>query len=193
MKRTLWLPPSYREVGAQQQQNRVDPNRLRWGDIYNLVLPLNSEAPNPITQQIVNAHASGLPETWTVFLFTAIDHMPPGGVAITIVYNITLGVGASTVTFPFTFFYGPAIVTPPVFSPYEIDSGTVTFGFHTMVIPAKDIQVNAVVSRSGNDSLNNIQVGAWVAPRVPAILPPSEHGHHGWMGPGFNPEHLHYK
>jgi hypothetical protein len=178
-----------------------DPNRLRWGDIYPITFPTIAEGAPAQTKQIVNARTHGLPESWTIFLYTSIDHMVPAGVSLIFTYNITIGVGASPVTFPFTFFYGPFITTNPVFSPYEIDAGTNTatgqttlFGFTTMVLPAKDIQINANVIRNGTDFVPNMcQVGAWVAPRVsfPDTLEP--HPKHPWMMSPFTPEALHYK
>lgn len=176
----------------------LDPNRLRWGDIFNInFVGSGTENPTPQTQQIVNARASGLPESWSIFLYTDISAMPPGGTSFTTTFNITIGMGATTVTFPFAFFFGPAITTDPVFSPYGVNSGTVLFGFQELVRPAKDIQINAVVSRVGIVSPTNVRVGAWVAPLVPAPLAqpgeaPARHPH-GWMGPGFHPEPLYYK
>jgi len=179
-----------------------DPNRLRWGDIFPVVIPgVVSENPAPVSQQIVNARAHDLPETWTIFLYCAIDHMPPGGVSVSIVYGITIGVGASTVTFPFTFFFGPAIVGNPTFSPYEIDSGTVKFGFTTLFLPARDIQINAQLSRSGQDTNQPCLVGAWVAPRVsfpaqPGAVERPPHTGEGlprWMPPGFEDGELRYR
>lgn len=185
-----------------------DPNRLRWGDLFNVTFAGGaSENPAPITQQIVNARATGLPETWSVFLFTAIDHDPvgtiPGGVSYTMQFNIVLGIGASPVTFPFTFFFGGGVVGGPLERPYEILSSAVVanppvilFGYKQLVIPARDIQINCLVTRSGDDA-RNIQVGAWVAPYVPAPLAlpghaPPEHQHQ-WMQSGFHPEALRYK
>jgi hypothetical protein len=175
-----------------------DPNRLRWGDLFSkLFAGTISENPAPVTQQIVNARASGLPESWTIFLYTDLDAMPPGGVSYTVTFNITLGTGAATITFPFQFFFGPAGPASPTFSPYGVLSGTVLFGFQQLTLPAKDIQVNAVIARSGLDGPRNFRVGAWVAPLVPAplALPGQEPSHreHQWMGDGFHPEALRYK
>ena len=176
-----------------------DPNRLRWGDLFpKLFIGTASENPAPVTQQIVNARASGLPESWTVFLYTDLDALPPPGAAYTVTFNITLGTGAATITFPFSFFFGLAGPASPTFSPYGVLSGTVLFGFQQLTLPAKDIQINAVIARVGNDGPRNFRVGAWVAPLVPAPLAlpgkdPPEGRPHQWMGPGFHPEGLHYK
>jgi hypothetical protein len=174
-----------------------DPNRLRWGDLFSRTFAGTiSENPAPLTQQIVNARASGLPESWTVFLYTDLDAMPPGGVSYVVQYNITLGTGAATITFPFQFFFGPAGPASPTFSPYGVQSSTVLFGFQQLTLPAKDLQINATITRSGLDGVRNFRVGAWASPLVPAPLTVPGHAppvHSEWMPPGFHPEALRYK
>lgn len=187
----------------------VDPNRLRWGDIFPVVIPGTiSEQPNPITQQIVNARAPNLPETWTFFLYCNVDRLPVGGVLVAFVYNLTIGVGAAAVTFTFTFNFGPAIVGIDTTSnPYAISSGTqaggaapILFGYKELELPAKDIQVNCQLFRFGLDGDFHCQVGAWVAPRVssPNEQPErsahtEESGQPRWMPRGFEDGELRYK
>lgn len=179
-----------------------DPNRLRWGDIISLSLP-NTPVTNPQTIQIVNARASGLPETWSVFLFTSLLE-GTGANSVSVDYQITLGVGAGTVTFDYAMNFQAA--TPvPVITPWSI-TATGSFSLATpantiytmpsLVIPAKDIQIKATVNAFIATALH-LQIGAWVAPRVPApVADPGEsppRREHPWMSPGFHPEALRYK
>lgn len=179
-----------------------DPNRLRWGDLFPLIIPGSaSEQPNPITQQIVNARAPNLPETWTVLLYCNIDKLPSGGTAVDFQYNLVMGVGATPAQFTFTFFFGSAVAgIDTTSSPYRIASGTqpggaapILFGWKTLVFPAKDIQINCQAFRFGSAADFVCQVGAWVAPRVstPHMQATGERtghdpaGGHHWMPPGF--------
>jgi hypothetical protein len=185
-----------------------DPNRLRWGDLIPSTIPGTFlEAPNPNTIQIVNARAANLPETWTIFLFCKIDHEPPGGVLVTVQYNIVIGVGAATAQFTFTFNFGPAIVGVVEPDPYSINSGPlgggaapILFGYKQLELPAMDIQINATLFRSGLDVDQLCQVGAWVAPRVSTPQPQPERSQHTnepgqprWMPHGFEDGELRYK
>jgi hypothetical protein len=177
-----------------------DPNRLRWGDLFTGVFPAAAgnqftETPTAVPYQIVNARSPGLPESWTIFLFTSIDRFPLGGTNIIVTFNVVIGVGASPVTFQYAFGFGPGLNAGGVTTnPYETDSGTggPLFGWKELVVPARDLQINARVTGTGLIIPTNTQVGAWAAPRVPAVAPahPSEHQ---WMGSGFHPEGLHYK
>jgi hypothetical protein len=188
----------------------VDPNRLRWGDLFPIKLDGTNggESPPTFTQQIVNARAPNLPETWTFFLYCNIDRLPIGGVEVDFVFNLVIGVGATPAQFTFTFRFDPAItdVTQP--NPYEIDSGTpsgafppILFGWKQLTLPAKDIQINCQIIRSGVDVADFIcQVGAWVAPRVSIPVPvperaahTSEGGGHRWMPAGFEDGEMRYK
>jgi hypothetical protein len=177
-----------------------DPNRLRWGDLFTANIPALTNVTNQ-TLQIVNARSPELPETWTVFLFAQVETVPVDPAVTSCVFKITLGVGASTVTFNYAFEFNSAFTNPPVVTPYAQFLNLLQ-GWHELTIPAKDIQIQCLVVTAGsNVNPQHVQVGAWVAPRVPLAThlahEANRGGEHerqgGWMPHGFHPEKLEYK
>jgi hypothetical protein len=198
---SLWRPPTRRAVGAQQQQSSDhDPNRLRWGDRFSLFIPNSLTVP---TLQIVNARTVDLPATWTILLYADIAQGSLDGNLVECFFKITLGVGAATTDLYYTLIFDTNNVTP-VITPWSIDaSGQVspiaddsTNSIYTMQcprIPARDIQIQCTVLSFLEVFPINMNVGAWVAPLVPAPPRDVPQPTHPWMPEGFHPEHLKYR
>jgi hypothetical protein len=201
---SLWVPPRARDVGVQQQLSHGadhDPNRIRWGDIFSITIP-TSVAGAP-TLQIVNARAPFLPGTWSVFLYASIVEGTIDGNLVDVTFLVTLGVGASTVTFYYTLTFDPAASTP-VITPWSIDSqgqvsplpadnSTSIYTTPTLRIPARDIQIVAITNAFLEVFPIHMSVGAWVAPFVPPSPRDTDQREHPWMGPGFHAEPLNYR
>ncbi len=202
-RRSLWVAPQARDVGMQQQESHGaehDPNRIRWGDIFSFTIPNSLTVPS---LQIVNARTVDLPATWHVFLYASIVEGTIDGNLVDVTYLITLGTGSSTVTFYYTFMFDPAAATPIItpwsidatgqVSPIPADNSTSIYATPTLQIPARDIQIQAVINTFLEVFPIHMAVGAWVAPVVPPPLRDQEQREHPWMGPGFHDTPLHYK
>ena len=158
---------------------------LRWGDTRGFQLSAGEAATDTPTQQLVAAHWD-YPITWTVLLVMTPQLTGAEVNPFTVTYNVTVGVGQGTHTYPLT---------------YDFIAG----GFYAPIsdqkfIPAQDLQINALLT--GNPSNNEgFQIGAFAAPmtephamrEIGRILRGESQSHVQWMPPGFHPEEMGYR
>lgn len=151
-----------------------------WGNSQTIHL-IQEPGPASFTSDQLLRVNYGRPETWSFFFWSkVVDTSAPGAVgAVLANFDVTLGIGRSSITIPFfvSYSYLPPVIPTPGTSGALIWGISSTFyaGVQIEQIPAQDIQVTS------HCSIQAAAIGTTVDVEVGAFFSPKSHVRPEWF------------